>query len=770
MTIDDIREKFPMYNQLSDEDLATRINSKYEDVGEIELIWEGMKAGIPELWHGAKQFGAKSLEKMGVDFKPETMRQIDKDASEYGRRNMFDIMGEDPSKKSFDTFNPYRTGKTLAQAGIPLGWPSKATQAAKGLAGLKARAKFGGKVGGVYGTALPVTSSPQQPMPDADYWEQKGTGVGLGVGGGILGGELFNALIKGAGAGITGTKTYGTQGLNLVKRLVTKIRGMESLPQTIEGLGSKAAMRELSSEVQQNIQAILAKADAQGGKISLAEATKIAQYESLGYPSGSVGAQKYPHEPLTPAQVTRDPVIAQEEIMVQGHPAMKQKMQEQANYMTGAVEKVSEELQAGAGVPRYTGEAGYPSARATGEEVAGVATKMKERLTGKTEKIYSEATAQYGKKKVKPTGFLRAVQQLEPDATAAEILAVAKGYESMVRSAMQKQARPYRGKRGTMKKDMWASGFGHEKPPPPPKADSLNVASLEGIRKKLTRQTDQLRRQGNLEGASVLRKLRNAIDADVEKAVGHDVYKAGRATHQVGMQKLDMPVVNKVLTGKYSDDFAKIVDDVKKMPYEQMMKLKQGMLSEGGQGKTAWKNLAAQIFHDMKEQGMRGYEGHGKGRLVSISTMENALKTFGKSARGLGANSEKGKLLFGDEMANKINDIIKLSKNLDVLGVAEVKTGWSAALNILDWGSKILGKVPSVTARGSASVMQGTRRAIGDASDKKYQKEIIERTLGGPIFAGMRGKKTGMNLPARMLLPSGAVRTGAVLGERQKNR
>ncbi|MCJ8268425.1 MAG: ATP-binding protein, partial [Psychrosphaera sp.] len=42
--------------------------------------------------------------------------------------------------------------------------------------------------------------------------------------------------------------------------------------------------------------------------------------------------------------------------------------------------------------------------------------------------------------------------------------------------------------------------------------------------------------------------------------------------------------------------------------------------------------------------------GHGKGRLVSISTMENALKTFGKSARGLGANSEKGKLLFGDEI------------------------------------------------------------------------------------------------------------------------
>ncbi len=147
-------------------------------------------------------------------------------------------------------------------------------------------------------------------------------------------------------------------------------------------------------------------------------------------------------------------------------------------------------------------------------------------------------------------------------------------------------------------------------------------------------------------------------------------------------------------------------------------------------------------------------------------TIEQQLKKFGKSARGLGANSEKGKLLFGEDIANEINDIVKLSRDLEILGVGEVKTGWGAALNILDWGSKMLGKVPSVGARGSASVMQGTRRAIADAGAKKQIKRIADRTMGGPIFAGMRNKKIA-GYPSRYMSGAGA-RLGAIEGQKRK--
>jgi len=769
MDVSEIKKKFPAYADVDDQVLADAINEQYNDPSEIELIWEGMKAGIPEMYHGAKQFAVRGADKIDkslpdkilgyqrpkMNIAPETIRQADADANQYGQGNPYDLIGEDPEKKSFDTFNPYRTGKTMIQMGLPIS-PSKVTMAKRGLEGLKARAKFGGKTGAGYGVALPTQES------DGDYWAKKGMDVATSAGGGIVGGELLNSLIKGGAAGLQTVQTYGGKGVNLIKNLVQKIQSGDQLPQTLKELGERSQLREVSSELQARIQGILDKANEQGGVISPDEAMKIARWEDIGYPLGSRGAAKYPHEPLSPAQVTRDPYIAQEEIMASGHPAMKQKAQEQANYMTGAVEKISEKLQ---GSP-YTGEAGYPSARETGELVADVANKMKDRLRGKTEKIYSEATSQYGKNRVKPTGFLKTVKQLEPDATAADVIQIAKGYEAMVRSAMQNQTRPYRGQRGTMKKDMWASGYGNEKTIPPPKADSLNVASLEGIRKKLTRQSDQLKRQGNFEGAEVLRTLRKSIDADVERAVGHDVYKSGRTAHQLGMQKLEVPVVNKVLIGKYDDDFAKIVDDVKSMSYEKLLKLKQGMVTEGEKGKNAWKRLSAQIWHDMKEEGIRGAEGHGKGRITNISTIEQQLKKFGKSARGLGANSEKGKLLFGEDVANEINNIVKLSRDLDILGVGEVKTGWGAALNILDWGSKMLGKVPSLGARGGASVMQGTRRAIGGASKDKQIDKIAERTMGGPIFSGMRNKKKA-GYPSRYMSGAGA-RLGAIEGQKRK--
>ena len=747
---------------------AVRQADSDDSLSEGELLWEGMKAGAPELLYGAKQFGTRAAEKF-ID--PETVRQADIDANRYGPENKYDIMGEDPEKKLFGGkesifpesmhINPYRAGKTVAQMAIPFS-PSKATMLKKGLQGLKGRAKFGGKVGAVYGLALPTTES----STPGEYWAKKATGTGLGMAGGAVGGEIMNALLKGG----SGAYRYSQKGVDIAKKLIQRIQGGKPLPRSLDELGGD--MGRVSSELQRRIQSILDRANERGGKITPEEALKIAKYEDIGYPAGSQGAAKYPHEPLTPAQVTRDPYISQEEMLIQGHPAYKQKVANQANYMTGAVEKISEELQ-GAGTKagtRYTGEAGYPSALEAGGGVAEVATRMKDRLTGRTEKIYSEATEQYGKSKVKPTGFLKAVKELEPDATAADITAIATGYDLMVRQAMRKQAQPRLGQKGTMErdKDMWASGFGHEKPPPPPKADSLSVASFEGIRKKLTRQSDQMKRQGNHEGAAVLRKLRAAMDADVEKAIGHDVYKAGRTTHQEGMQKLDIPVVNKILMGKYDDDFVKIVKNVEAMSYEQLLKLKRGMVSEGVTGKGAWRRLAAQIWHNMKEQGMHGWEGQGKGRLVSIPAIENGLKAFGKSARGLGANSEKGRLLFGDEMADKINDIIKLSKNLDIMGVGEVKTGWSAMTNLLDWGSRVLGKIPSVSGRATGNLMGGTAKVIRDVNKDKLKQQIVEKTMQGPIYAGMRDRKVGLGRLGSYVLPGGATRLGAIEANKRK--
>ena len=261
----------------------------------------------------------------------------------------------------------------------------------------------------------------------------------------------------------------------------------------------------------------------------------------------------------------------------------------------------------------------------------------------------------------------------------------------------------------------------------------------------------------------MLRELRKAIDMDVEKSVGLDVYKAGRSAHEAGMRTLDIPVVNKVLQGKYNDDFAKIVDDVKKMPYEQLLKLKQGMYKEGDTGKVAFRRLAAQIWHDMKEAGIRGYEGHGQGRNVSIPTIETQLKNFSKSARGLGANSEKGKLLFGNKIANEITNIMKVSRDLEIMGTKEVRTGWGAAVNLLDWGSKLLGRVPSLQARGISNLAEGTKRAIEEGAKRKQGEAILKQTMGGPILPSKVMESRAVQWPRNL-----AVKGGAIEGTRKK--
>lgn len=759
MDTSEIKAKFPEYRDWDDQDLADAINEKYNDPSEIELIWEGVKAGLPELWHGGKQLATRAIDQV-TDVDPKTIRQADEDANQYGKANPYDLLGENPDKKVFDTFNPYRTGKSLSQLALPIA-PSKATMAKKGWEGLKARAKFGGKVGAGYGAVLPTTEKDSR----SGYWKSKGIDTGTGMVGGVVGGELMNLLIKSGGQGLS----VGKSGANLVKNLVKKIQGGEQLPQGLGEMGNPAKMGGMSALLQKRIQKILDKANEQGGVISPEEALKIAKFEDIGYPAGSMGATKHPYEPLTPAQLTHDPRIAQEEIMVQGSPEYKQKVANQAKYMTGAIEKISEELQTPLGKSvGYTGSADFPSKRETGESIVRATNLMREKIGEKTGKEYDKATAKYGKVKIRPSRFMKAAEDLKNDATASNVLRVVDGYKGMIRQKMAEQAPAYKGQEGTMSRDIWSSGYGKAKSAKKKPEAELDLVTYEGIRKQLTGQIDELANSGKNEGAKVLRKIRSAMDEDVTLTVGHDVYKTGRKLHEDSMNEINIPAIKKALLGKYDDNSEKLVDDIKRSSPEQLSKLKDRMLEEGDSGQETWRKLGAQIWNDMVEKSVKSFsaEGYGKGRLASVAEMEGQLAKFGNRGREIGANSEKGKLLFGEKMAEKINDILLLSRNLEILGVGEVKTGYSSLLNLVDWGSRVLGKVPSLGSRATSGVMNSASKLVKKGNKEKVEQDIVSRTMGGPIFSGMRKKKSG-TYPARYLAGGGA-RTGAIEGQKKK--
>jgi hypothetical protein len=327
-----------------------------------------------------------------------------------------------------------------------------------------------------------------------------------------------------------------------------------------------------------------------------------------------------------------------------------------------------------------------------------------------------------------------------------------------------------------MEKDLFSSGYGKMKGgKPTPKAPaSLEVATYEGIRKKLTNQIHELSSTGKNEASSVLRRLRDAMDADVKAGVGHDVYAKSRKLHTTEMEDFEVPSLIKALRGKYDDEAEKIVNDITNSSPEQLSKLKTRLMREAS-GPETWRKLAAQIWHNFMEKAVKEFsaEGYGQGRLASVATMEKELAKFGRRGREIGAGSEKGLLLFGKEMADKINDVLLMSRNLDILGVGDVKTGFTSLLTLVDWGSKVLGKVPSITSKAAGGVAGGVSRAMKQSQKDKYREEIIERTLGGPVFPGMRGQKVGPGFFSRNVAPylsrygqgRGATLGGAVGGQ-----
>ncbi len=725
--------------------------SQVDDPSKLELFGEGLTDSLPELGRGAVQFGTHLADTLLPDSyspSPQAIKKADRKAGYFRNpnENPYFKAGEQPDKKLFQLtypfsdrelfsgFNPYETGKVAGQMGIPLG----KFMPKGGLGTLKNRWKFGTGLGLGYGGLLPNEGG-------EDYWKDKGWQMGIGAVGGPIVGELVYKLLQvGVGAGQS-IKSLGDKTLNFVKTLGKHIGEGKQLPESLSQLPERD-VRGVSVAIQERVEQILKEAKSQGGVLTPEQALKVANYESIGYPSGTKGAEKYPLEGMTPAQVTQDRGIAAEEKMLEGNPFYIQKMMDQDQYVTGAIGKVSEKLQTPTGrTPAYTGEVGYPEITSTGKEVAGVADAMSERLRAKTGRIYSQATQEYGKARVKPTNYMKTVEEIKNDATASDVTDKVAGMTGKIRATMINQRpKPYKGQKGTMKADKqklpsslddaWSASTAKPQPTTQPKADSLSVASYEGIRKTITNHVAQLRKSGNLEGAEVMRKLRNAMDRDVELAVGHDVYKVGRGVHEAGMTgHLDHPVVTKVLTGGYNEKFEQVVTDVEKLPYEQLLKLKRGMYTEGARGKEAWRKLASQIWHEMKEKAIKGYEGHGpQGRTVGVPTLENKIKQFSKTASGLGANTPKGKLLFGEEIANEITNILKASRDLQIMGKREVRTGWGGIVNLLDWGSKLLGKVPSLQTRGASNVLSQATQAIKQKEQKKIAGEVLERTMKDP--------------------------------------
>ena len=64
--------------------------------------------------------------------------------------------------------------------------------------------------------------------------------------------------------------------------------------------------------------------------------------------------------------------------------------------------------------------------------------------------------------------------------------------------------------------------------------------------------------------------------------------------------------------------------------------------------------------------------------------------------------------------------------------------------------------------------MNSASKFVKKGNKEKVEQDIVNRTMGGPIFSGMRKKKvSGSGLPSRYLA-SGGSRLGAIEGQKKK--
>jgi hypothetical protein len=183
-----------------------------------------------------------------------------------------------------------------------------------------------------------------------------------------------------------------------------------------------------------------------------------------------------------------------------------------------------------------------------------------------------------------------------------------------------------------------------------------DVPAAEEIRQHLNQLQDPAQPYGN----TLIRKLKEALDDDVQAAVGEDVFKAARQANIKLKTLIQRGSRNKrdrsrggfledVLNNKIPEE--KIVQRLMSGRDDDMLKFKQFLAEEAGEpGKAAWQDIKAQVLRDALESATSTQGKKEGGQAVFNSRLfKNAFKNMRKN--------KKFDTLFGSEEQSLIDDI-----------------------------------------------------------------------------------------------------------------
>jgi len=193
----------------------------------------------------------------------------------------------------------------------------------------------------------------------------------------------------------------------------------------------------------------------------------------------------------------------------------------------------------------------------------------------------------------------------------------------------------------------------------------VDVETAEDLRKL----TNELFDAQNPFGNAKLREIKNALDDDVFRAAGGDVFKQARASKakferdlsRAGLSKFDSRkanLVRDVLENKINPD-AFVNDTVfsKKWRSEDIAQLKKYLLTgtpiQKAEGRQAWNDLRAETLDTIKNRAFIGPEDAAGNKALSRDKLQKAIQSIGNA---------KLKLIFEPKELKFFQDMLQVAK------------------------------------------------------------------------------------------------------------
>lgn len=232
----------------------------------------------------------------------------------------------------------------------------------------------------------------------------------------------------------------------------------------------------------------------------------------------------------------------------------------------------------------------------------------------------------------------------------------------------------------------------------------VSINDLEDLRKAAVAKAMNGGEDGYYAG-----KLISAIDTATDGA-GGDLYKAARSARKAqALEFQDQGAVAKLVEDKSRTDRTTALENTVKSiangSIEDVQNVKRSLLTGGDEttrtaGKTAWRDLRAQVIQDIKDRASNGVAPNERGDPnITPAAMKRAIESYGPA---------KLDEIFGPGMHRQIADILDATRTVKTLPPGAA-VGSSTIANILTFLEKGLKAVPV-----GGDIVSGAVQKIGE--------------------------------------------------------